>query len=130
MRPVVHVFQLYTTGGEDLVWWRFISPNGRSLARCASPLTSTTEARASIATTVGALDRATASVRPASDNRWRWALSIDGELAVLGSGDQDRRVRCEHAWQRFVVAAPLAVVDQTVHSFRRRDHGRTAQAIG
>ena len=119
MRPVAHVFQLYTVGGEDIVSWHFISPNGRRLARCATPFGSSAEARAAIADLILGVDRAVATVRPTAAYRWRWALSVDGTPVVLGSGDQDRRVRCEHAWKRFVLAAPLAVVDPTVHTFRR-----------
>ena len=129
MRPVVHVFQLYTVGGEDIVSWHFISPNGRRLARCANPFGSSAEARAAVAELVPALDRAVATVRPTAAYRWRWALSVDGMPIVLGSGDQDRRVRCDHAWKRFVLAAPLAVVDPAVHTFRRADAYRPVPAI-
>ena len=128
MRPVAHVFQLYTVGGEDIVSWHFISPNGRRLARCATPFGSSAEARAAVANLMPGLDRAVSTVRPTAAYRWRWALSVDGTPVVLGSGDQDRRVRCEHAWKRFVLAAPLAVVDPANHTFRRADAGRPMQA--
>ena len=129
MRPVVHVFQLYTMGGQDIVWWHFSSPNGRRLARCAAPFGSISEARGSLAAIVPELSRATATVRPTPANRWRWMLALDGVPIVLGSGDQDRRVRCEDAWQRFVTAAPTALIDPAVHTFRRRDSGRTPQVM-
>ena len=129
MRPVVHVFQIYTMSGDDIVWWHLSSSNGRRLARCALPFTSTAQARASIAAVVPQLSRATATVRPTPANRWRWMLALDGSPVVLGSGDQDRRVRCENAWRLFVAAAPLAVVDPAVHTFRGRDSGRTPQVI-
>ena len=129
MRPVVHVFQLYTVGGEDSVSWHFISPNGRRLARCATPFDSPAAARAGIADVLSGLAGSITTVRPTAANRWRWVLAIGGTPVVLGSGDQDRRVRCEHAWRRFVLAAPLAVVDPTVHTFRRVDAGRPAQSL-
>ncbi|WP_024287394.1 hypothetical protein [Cellulomonas sp. KRMCY2] len=127
MRPVRHVFQLYTMAGDDLVWWRFLSSNGRCLARCPEPLGSVAEARAAIASAVAALDRATVVVRPVSDNRWRWTMRLDGTVVAVGSPDHDRRVRCEHAAHRFAAAAPAAAVDPIVHTFHRRAAPRRTQ---
>lgn len=130
MRAVMHVFQLYTVAGVDIVWWRFLSPNGRCLARCPGPLASVAEARLTIASTIAVLDRAEVAVRSTPDYRWRWTLVADGEVVARGSGAQDRRVRCELAARRFVLATTDAVIDPTVHTFRRRDSGRARQAIG
>lgn len=128
MRPAVHVFQLYRTAGEELVWWRYISPNGRSLARCPAPLSSMAAARASIAEVLEVLADLEVVVRPTNVQRWRWTLVRDQEVIVAGSGDHDRRVRCENAAERFVDTAPTSVVDTTVHVFRRRDlAGRVAE---
>jgi hypothetical protein len=129
MRPVVHVFRLYTVGGEGSVSWHFISPNGRRLARCVTPFGTAADVLAGISDMLAGVDGGSATVRPTATNRWRWALSIDGNPTVIGSGDHDRRVRCEHAWRRFVLAAPLAVVDPVIHTFRRVDAGRLPQSV-
>lgn len=121
MRPAVHVFQLYRTAGEELVWWRYISPNGRSLARCPAPLSSMAEARAAIAEVLDTITGAEVVVRPTLAQRWRWTLVRDSVVIVAGSGDHDRRVRCENAAERFIESAPTSILDSTVHVFRRRD---------
>jgi len=121
MRPVRYVFQLYTFVGEDLVWWRFMSSNGRFLAQCPGPYASAAEARTAIAATVTALDGLSVLVRPTAENRWRWTMRRDGEVIVLGSGDQDRRVRCEDAAERFAAVAAGAAIDSAVHTYRRRE---------
>jgi len=130
MRPAVCVFQLYRTAGEDIVWWRYISPNGRSIARCAEPLSSASDARASIARVIYSLEQATPIVRPTMHDRWRWTLVLDGEVVARGSGDHDRRVRCEHAALKFIESAPVATLDAVVHTFRRRDMTGRTGAVG
>lgn len=131
MRPSVHVFQLYRTTGEEYVWWRYISPNGRSVARCTAPLTSLAEARASIETVRTQHEDAEIAVRPTAAHRWRWTLVREGEVIARGSGDHDRRVRCESAAERFLETVPTAEIDPVVHVFRRRDiAGRLPEAIG
>ncbi len=123
MRPAVHVFQLYSTIGVDGVWWRFLSPNGRGLARGPIGYPTADGASAGLAAAIAALPDACVVVRPTVDNRWRWRLDLDGEPLVLGAGAQDRRVRCEAAWRRFVDSAPDGFLDPVVHSFRRVDAG-------
>ncbi|RYV49991.1 hypothetical protein [Pengzhenrongella frigida] len=119
MRLVAPVFQLYRTLDEDLVWWRMISPNGRGIARTVTPHPSPDAARQSIAQVVGSIDVLSASLRVTEAYRWRWVLALDGVPAVQGVSDQDRRVRCVHAWRNFVLLAPLAEVDPTTYAFRR-----------
>ena len=118
MRAAVHVFQIYRVIPDDLFWWRLVSPNGRAVARAAVPLASAADALASIPEN-HSLDALTARVRPTDEGRWRWTLELDGTTVVVGVGDHDRRVRCEHASRRFTLAAPLAVVSGTTHSFQR-----------
>ena len=119
MRLVAPVFQLYRTLDDDLVWWRMISPNGRGIARTVTPHASTQAARESIAQVVDSIDLLSASLRVTESYRWRWVLLLDGEPVVQGVADQDRRVRCVHAWRNFALLAPLADVDPTTFSFRR-----------
>jgi len=127
MQPVRYVFQLYTFAGEDLYWWRFMSSNGRFLARCPEPHASAVEARAAITATVAALGSVAVVVRPTPENRWRWSMRLAGEVVALGHGDQDRRVRCDAAAQRFAEMAAAAPVDASVHVFRRREAPRRAE---
>ena len=54
-------------------------------------------------------------------------MRIAGEVVGLGHGDQDRRVRCEAAAQRFAEMAAAAPVDASVHVFRRREAPRRAE---
>lgn len=130
MRPATHVFQLYRTAGEDQVWWRYISANGRGIARCPEPMSSLAEARDAIARVRRSVDEAAIVIRPAANNRWRWILTIGEEVVARGSGDHDRRVRCSNAAERFVETVAGAVIDDAVHVFRRRDlAGRSTEAL-
>ncbi|WP_407344681.1 hypothetical protein [Pengzhenrongella phosphoraccumulans] len=118
MRLVAPVFQLYRMLDDDLVWWRMISPNGRGIARTVAPFSTPGSARASIAQVVGSVDQLSASLRVTEAYRWRWVLHLDGTPMVQGVADQDRRVRCVHAWRNFALLAPLAEVDPTTFAFR------------
>lgn len=121
MGPTVHVFQLYRTAGLDAVWWRCISPNGRSLATCPAPLGSVADARAAIAALVERATTAEVLVRPTLAHRWRWSIQSGPEVLALGSSDHDRRIRCANAANQFVTQLPVASIDSVVHVFRRRD---------
>ena len=129
MRPAVHVFQLYSTVGVDGVWWRFLSPNGRGLARGPRGYETVEVASAGLAWMIEVLPEANVVVRPTADNRWRWRLDLGDEPIVVGAGAQDRRVRCEAVWRRFVDSAPDGYVDPVVHTFRRIDIGRHRLAL-
>lgn len=131
MRPAVHVFQLYRRAGEEQVWWRYISPNGRSVASCVGPLPSLAGARASIDQVVTSAGDGEITVRPTPDHRWRWTLNLGGEVIARGSGDNDRRLRCLRAAEKFVQTVATAEVDPAVHTFRRRGPvSRVAEAVG
>jgi len=119
MRLVAPVFQLYRMLDDDLVWWRMISPNGRGIARAMAPSATPAGARDSLAQLVGSIDQLGATLRLTDRHRWRWVLTLDGEPCVQGVGDQDRRVRCVHAWRRFTLLAPLAVIEPAVYTFHR-----------
>ena len=119
MRAAVHVFQIYRVAGDDLYWWRMVSANGRAVARAAVPAVSAANTHAAIAELSRSLDDVTARLRPTDDGRWRWSLDHAGTTVVVGVGDHDRRVRCEHAWRRFVLAAPLAIISTSTHSFQQ-----------
>ncbi len=129
MRPAVHVFQFFATAGIDGVWWRFLSPNGRGLARSPQGYPTLDDASTGLSQAIAVLPDTSVIVRPTPDNRWRWRLDLDGEPLVLGAGAQDRRVRCEAACQRFVDSAPDGFVDPVVHTFRRVDAGYPRMAI-
>ncbi|HMO10567.1 MAG TPA: hypothetical protein PKB06_03480 [Actinotalea sp.] len=129
MRPTVHVFQLYRTAGDEAVWWRYISPNGRSIASCPEPLASVTAAREAIDRLLGELPGAEVVVRPTPQHRWKWTLVTDERVVARGSGDHDRRLRCEEAARKFAETAAEATVDATVHVFRRRDTYPVANAV-
>lgn len=130
MRPATHVFQLYRTAGEDQVWWRYISANGRGIARCPEPMSSLAAAQNAIARVRHCAEEAEIVIKPAAQNRWRWILTLGDEVVARGSGDHDRRVRCSHAAERFVETVAGAVIDEAVHVFRRRDlAGRSTEAL-
>ncbi|HEY0215467.1 MAG TPA: hypothetical protein VGC57_03645, partial [Cellulomonas sp.] len=105
------VFQVYRLVGHSPVSWRLISPNGRGLARSTADFLTPDEARASIVEVVAAADRLVPTMRLTTDYRWRWELALDERTVVQGVGDNDRRVRCEHAWRKFVLLAPIVEVD-------------------
>lgn len=119
MRPNGHVFQLYRVAEEGPFWWRLLSPNGRGVARCVEGSPSSDEARASIREVVEHIDALSPVLRVEAGFRWRWMLEQDGVAIVQGVGDHDRRVRCDQAWRRFVLVAPIATVDNTALLFRR-----------
>lgn len=125
----VHVFQLYRTAGDQLVWWRCLSSNGRSIAACPAPLASVAAAEAAIADLIERGAGADVVVRPTLAHRWRWTIQVGAETLAHGSADHDRRVRCENAARQFVLSLPAAEVDHVVHAFRRRDSGRTAVTL-
>jgi hypothetical protein len=116
---VAPVFQLYRFSDTRDVWWRLVSPNGRGMARSAAPFDSVDDAR-------GALEQAKAAVadlvpvlRLTAEFRWQWSLTEGDRTVVQGVGDQDRRVRCVHAYRKFVLLAPVVDVDPSVASFHR-----------
>lgn len=128
MRPGGHVFQIYRTGDNDLLHWRLISSNGRVLGCTTSPARTLADAQASIATVVGSADSLVATLRLSPDHRWLWTLSLDEQSVVRGAASHDRHVRCELAWRRFVLAAPLARLDDEVHAFRTGLHPAPVEA--
>lgn len=113
------VFQLYKFWGEDGVWWRLVSPNGRGLARSAAPFPAVGAARAGLDTVLSKADVLELAVRVTSDYRWHWSLRLAGAPLVEGIGDQDRRVRCLDAGRKFQALAPVAVIEPEVAVFRR-----------
>ncbi|HEY0118181.1 MAG TPA: hypothetical protein VGC04_05315 [Cellulomonas sp.] len=113
------VFQLYRFWGEDGVWWRLVSPNGRGLARSASAYPTVASARSSLEQVLSRADGLELGVRLTADYRWHWNLRIAGLPVVEGIGDQDRRVRCLDAGRKFQLLAPVALVEPEVAVFRR-----------
>lgn len=129
MRTAFASFQLYRQGGSSVVWWRLIGANGRPLGAAPAPLASSDAVLERIALIRDNADDLTSSLRTTETNRWRWTLSLEGEEMATG-GDHDRRVRCEMAWQRFVLVSPVALIDPAVHTFtvgRRASGGAAAR---
>ncbi len=122
MRPGGHAFQIYRTA--SLYWWRLISSNGRPLGCAVDGVATPDLARRGLADVVAAADLLTATVRATPEHRWTWTLQHDAVAVVRGVGSYDRHVRCEMAWRRFVLAAPLAFVDDEVHEFHRGSPAR------
>ena len=118
------VFQLYRFWGEDGVWWRLVSPNGRGLARSAGAFPSVGQARSGLDLVLGKVDALELAVRLTSDYRWHWNLRLAGAAVVEGIGDQDRRVRCLDAGRKFQALAPVALVEPEVAVFRRAGYGK------
>jgi len=116
---VAPVFQLYRFWGEDGVWWRLVSPNGRGLARSAIALPTDASARTSLEEVLALADGLELGVRLTSDYRWHWSLRQAGLVLVEGIGDQDRRVRCLDAGRKFQLLAHEALVEPEVAVFRR-----------
>ena len=116
---VAPVFQLYRFWGEDGVWWRLVSPNGRGLARSAVAHPTVASARSSLEQVLSRAEGLELGVRLTPDYRWHWSLRIAGAALVEGIGDQDRRVRCLDAGRKFQLLAPLAPVEPEVAVFRR-----------
>ena len=112
-------FQLYRFLGEDGVWWRLVSSNGRGLARSCVSYASVDlacEAIDAVRADPGGLEL---GVRLTPDYRWHWLLRRDGESVVEGIGDQDRRVRCLHAAHLFLDRVPETTVSPEPVAFRR-----------
>jgi hypothetical protein len=118
MRPGAHVFQIFRTSPGGQLRWRLVSPNGRAVGCGVESADSLTEATASITSIVAAADDLVPTLRLAADRRWEWTLFLEGLPVVRGAVSHDRHVRCEMAWKRFVLAAPLAELDDEVHQFR------------
>lgn len=116
---VAPVFQLYRLGGQDGVWWRLLSTNGRGLARSASPHPTPAAARTELEHLVSRADVLELGVRRTPDYRWHWSLRLAGLAVVEGIGDQDRRARSLDAGGRFRLLAPAARVEPEVATFRR-----------
>jgi hypothetical protein len=116
---VAPVFQLYRFWGEDGVWWRLVSPNGRGLARSTAAYPSVAAARSGLDQLLDKADSLELGVRLTSDYRWHWSLRLAGAAVVEGIGDQDRRVRCLDAGRKFQLLAPVALVEAEVAVFRR-----------
>ena len=116
---VAPVFQLYRFWGEDGVWWRLVSPNGRGLARSAGVYPTVASARSSLEQVLSRAEGLELGVRLTSDYRWHWSLRMAGAALVEGIGDQDRRVRCLDAGRKFQALAPVALVEPEVAVFRR-----------
>lgn len=113
------VFQLYRFWGEDGVWWRLVSPNGRGLARSAVVHSTVAAARSSLEQVLSGAEGLELGVRLTADYRWHWSLRMAGAALVEGIGDQDRRVRCLDAGRKFQLLAPVALVEPEVAVFRR-----------
>lgn len=130
MSPQGPVFQFFRSGGDPLIWWRMISPNGRRIAQLVTGQQTLTSAQASLAAVLVKLHEleplitSIAAERPPS--RWRWNLCIEGIPVVRGAVEHDRRVRCEMAMHRFMDEAPRAVIDPALYSFA---HGARAVAV-
>jgi hypothetical protein len=118
MRAVAPVFQVYLLGGDQPVWWRMVSPNGRGLARTVAPHPTVVAAHAAISLVRLRADEFEASLRLTKSARWRWELCLEGQPVVESAGDLDRRVRCDQAWRNFVGLASTASIDPVVHTFR------------
>jgi hypothetical protein len=116
---VAPVFQLYKFWGEDGVWWRLVSPNGRGLARSAVAFPTVAAARAGLDRVLVGADTMELGVRLTADYRWHWNLRQAGLGLVEGIGDQDRRVRCLDAGRKFQALASVASVEPDVAVFRR-----------
>lgn len=130
MPPAAHMFQLYRPAEERTVWWRLISPNGRSLARAPHAFASPGEARASIQRLVALLPVGVIAIRPAPNGRWSWSISVGDEVLVRSAIDQDRRVRCEQSARYFVDLAGVCPVDEELHVFRVRvDHAPAVRVV-
>ncbi len=113
------VFQLYRFWGEDGVWWRLVSPNGRGLARSAAVHPTVATARSGLEQVLSRAEGLELGVRLTPDYRWHWSLRMAGAALVEGIGDQDRRVRCLDAGRKFQALAPVALVEPEVAVFRR-----------
>ena len=113
------VFQLYRFWGEDGVWWRLVSPNGRGLARSVTAHPTVASARSGLEQVLSHVDALELGVRLTPDYRWHWSLRLSGLVVVEGIGDQDRRVRCLEAGRKFQTLAPVALVEPEVAVFRR-----------
>ena len=119
MRTAAPVFQLYRFGGEDGLWWRLVSPNGRGMARSMSAFGTVGDARTSLTVLAEHVAELELGVRLTSEYRWHWTARFGGDPLAEGIGDQDRRVRCTDAGNRFVALAPQATVALDVAVFRR-----------
>ena len=119
MRPVAPVFQIYRFIGDDVVWWRLVSPNGRGLARGTVGAPDPAAARESVEVVRATVEQLVPVLRLTETYRWRWLLTEVDVPVVQGVGDQDRRVRCANACRSFVELGREARVDPVIATFRR-----------
>jgi hypothetical protein len=107
-------FQLYSSRPGAGVNWRLLSGNNRDLGRGCLFSDDADACRDAIAAVVRGLPVASGVIRPGSQNRWTWALLVDGVTVAVSGRDYDRQVRCEAARAQFVEYAAFAPIGPVV----------------
>jgi hypothetical protein len=100
-------FEIFTWNG--LVHWRLLSRNNRDSGQAAFPFSD----RKSCEDGIALLIESISELQPQhtlTDNRWNWALLLDGEVLAKSSHSFDRRIRCAAACDWFRGTAPLAAI--------------------
>ncbi|WP_448631221.1 hypothetical protein [Cellulomonas soli] len=96
-----------------------MSANGRGLARGPVGYPDVGSVQDAVHHLLARIGQLETVLRLTPEYRWWWALHLDGVPVVQSIGDKDRRVRCEHAAQKFLDLAPEAGIDPVPCTFRR-----------
>lgn len=105
--PVVQVFR---SPGDPATRWRLISGNGREIGRSTGAFADRDAAVDDLLELVASLRAASVRIVGDGVRAWRWAIEVDGHLAVEASHAFDRRLRCEQAASLFLQLMPEADV--------------------
>jgi hypothetical protein len=102
------------TNAAELVTWRLIAGNNRSLGRAAGMFGSTVDCIADadrlhreIGQAVGSIEFHSTS--PTGGSFWSWAAVVDGEPVATSTHNYQRRLECLRAQANFFAAAQIAL---------------------
>jgi len=118
-------FEIFSLNG--LVHWRLLSRNNRDSGQSALPFSDRKSCELGIARLIEAMHDLQTQ-HTLTDNRWNWALLLDGEVLARSSHSFDRRIRCVAACDWFRSTAPLAAIRDGQRVVRGPRPGRTAYA--
>ncbi|HYK27505.1 MAG TPA: hypothetical protein VEV61_06010 [Streptosporangiaceae bacterium] len=100
-------FEIFTLHGQ--VHWRLLSRNNRDSGQSGLPFSDRKACQLGIARMIEVMPELQPQ-HTLTDNRWNWALQVDGEVLARSSHSFDRRIRCVAACDWFRSAAPLAAI--------------------
>ena len=128
-RALPGYFEIFTL--DDQVHWRLLSRNNRDSGQSALSFADRKSCEFGIARLIEVIDE----LQPQhmlTNNRWNWALLLDGQVLARSSHSFDRRIRCAAACDWFRSTAPLAAIrdgQRVARGPRLRRSGYTQPAL-